>query len=408
METSSTFSVIYLGNLPLIDPEEGIVHDGSYYGSTDAENADALSGMTFDQLTQDSLQTWSADSFESYDSGGSQAAYNQDSAYAGTDTFNITDASGVTSTHGFDAVAVYEAKIVYADGSQSTGEIVVAQDTDGNTWVVPPSTYTPEAEMLDDGIQAIEIVKPTGINASGLYYQRAVLNNIETVPCFCPGTLVETPEGPRAIETLKVGDLVFTRDRGAQVIRWIGARVVSKEAVEKKPSLKPIVIAKGTLGAGSPARDLVVSPQHRILLRSRVVERMASEKEVLVAATALTEVEGISRIKNTGATWYYHLLFDAHEIILANGAEVESLFPGPVALRSVGPQNFLKIVASCPHLLDQNVHFAPARCVIEGRKARKLAQRHQVNGRFLVEHSTLPFGVQSAQQRLGQDFVHGV
>lgn len=391
METSSTFSVIYLGNLPSVDPEEGMIYDGYYYESAEAENADALSGMTFENLTQDSLQTWSADSFESDDPSGDVSTYNQDSTFAGTDTFNITDADGVTTTHGFDAVVVYQATITYADGSQSTGEIVVAQDTEGNTWVVPPSTYTPDAEMLDGDIKAIEIIKPTGTAASGLYYQRAVLNDIGTVPCFCPGTFLETPDGPRAIESLQAGDLVLTRDRGAQEIRWIGERVVPAEVLATSPALGPVLIEKGALSENSPVHDLLVSPQHRILLRSRVVQRMLNTGEVLVPAAALTAVSGISRVSMNATVRYYHVLFDHHEVVLANGAETESLFPGPVALASVGPRNFLRIVVSCPHILDQSARPISARTIVKGRKARKLAQRHEVNGRLLVEDATRVF-----------------
>lgn len=385
MDTSSTFSVVYLGNLPSLDPEEGEVYNGIYYENADAENADALSGMKFDNFTQDNVQTWSPDSFASYDPALDQATYNQDNAYAGTDTFNITDSTGSTTTHGFDCVVVYKATVTYADGSQSTGEIVVVQDTGGDTWVVPPSAYTADAEMLDGDIQSIDIIEPTGTAASGLYYERAVINNIGTVPCFCAGTLIDTPSGSRSIETLRAGDFVLTRDRGAQQIRWIGARSVSKEDLAKTPSLNPILIEKGALSTNVPARDLMVSPQHRMLLRSRVVERMFDESEVLVAAAALTDVAGISRISMNDTVRYYHILLDNHEVILANGAETESLFPGPVALRAVGPQNFLEIVVSCPQVLEPHGYAVPARHIVKGRRARKLAKRHQMNGRLLVE-----------------------
>ena len=44
-----------------------------------------------------------------------------------------------------------------------------------------------------------------------------------TAPCFTAGTLIETPRGAVAIETLQVGDRVMTLDRGPQPLRWIGA-----------------------------------------------------------------------------------------------------------------------------------------------------------------------------------------
>ncbi|MEZ5716615.1 MAG: Hint domain-containing protein [Paracoccaceae bacterium] len=73
--------------------------------------------------------------------------------------------------------------------------------------------------------------------------------------CFARGTLIETPAGPQAIETLKAGDLVNTLDAGPQTIRWIGGH--SSAAIGPNA---PIRIKAGTLGN---VRDLWVSQNHR-------------------------------------------------------------------------------------------------------------------------------------------------
>lgn len=80
------------------------------------------------------------------------------------------------------------------------------------------------------------------------------------IPCFLCGTMIETPQGPVAIEDLVPGDLVLTRDRGAQPLRWIGSRGLSGRELAAAPHLVPIRIRAGALAAGVPAADLLVSP----------------------------------------------------------------------------------------------------------------------------------------------------
>ena len=104
------------------------------------------------------------------------------------------------------------------------------------------------------------------------------------VPCFTSGTQIETPNGPRAVETLSVGDEVLTLDHGPQHIRWIGTRHLSRDDLIAKHKLLPVRIKAGALGNGLPHRDLLVSPQHRMLVRSAIAVRMFDAKEVLVPA----------------------------------------------------------------------------------------------------------------------------
>ena len=89
------------------------------------------------------------------------------------------------------------------------------------------------------------------------------------VTCFARGTRIETPRGAVAVEDLRPGDLVLTRDRGAQPLRWVGSSRVDGGTLASTPRLRPIRIRAGALGRHAPAQDLLVSPQHRILVRRR-------------------------------------------------------------------------------------------------------------------------------------------
>ena len=204
----------------------------------------------------------------------------------------------------------------------------------------------------------------------------------KAAPCFSRGTLIETDHGPVAIEKLAVGDLVVTRDHGLQPIRWIGSRLLSGAALTE--NLRPVLIRRHALGDNAPSADLLVSPQHRILVRSAIAQRMFGTDEVLVAAKQLCQMDGIDIVEGLPAVEYFHMLFDRHEVVISNGAETESFFTGPVALESVGPQARAEILTIFPELADCDHRPVAARTLVPGRLGRKLAARHAHNGRPLV------------------------
>lgn len=147
--------------------------------------------------------------------------------------------------------------------------------------------------------------------------------------CFVSGTLIETQNGPKAIETLTTGDMVLTRDAGYQPLRWLG-----KTAAAAQGDLAPIVISKGTLGN---AIDLVVSPQHAVLVEDWRAELLYGVPDVLIRAKDLLGHDGIYR-KPGGIVTYCHLLFDAHQLVKAGGIWSESLYPGEMTRDMVCPQ----------------------------------------------------------------------
>ncbi len=141
-----------------------------------------------------------------------------------------------------------------------------------------------------------------------------------SVPCFVSGTLIQTPEGERAVETLQPGDLVITHDDGPQPIRWVGHRKVAALG-----SLAPIRIKANTFG---DHRTLMLSPQHRILIRDGLAELLFGESEVLVAAKDLVNDRSI-RVQEGGEVDYVHILFDKHQVVFSEGLATESFLPGP-------------------------------------------------------------------------------
>lgn len=164
------------------------------------------------------------------------------------------------------------------------------------------------------------------------------------VPCFLAGTRIETPGGPRAVEDLRAGDRVLTLDHGAQPIRWIGRSMVCGLG-----PLAPIRIAAGTYGN---RRDLCVSPNHRLFLRSVAAELHFGAHEVLVPAKFLIDgarVRPAPRLK----AMYLHLLLDRHEAVFSEGIASESLFAGAVDQGVLDAAAVADLRVACPELVHR-------------------------------------------------------
>ena len=138
-------------------------------------------------------------------------------------------------------------------------------------------------------------------------------------PCFTPGALIETPNGLRLIETLQQGDMVNTLDHGPQPLLWIGRQKARAVGV-----FAPVRFDVGAIGNTTP---ITVSQQHRMMLSGWQAELYYGLPEVFVAAKHLVDGDTI-QIRPGGMVEYIHLLFERHEVVMADGVPSESYYPG--------------------------------------------------------------------------------
>ncbi|WP_022706546.1 Hint domain-containing protein [Paracoccus zeaxanthinifaciens] len=199
--------------------------------------------------------------------------------------------------------------------------------------------------------------------------------------CLTRGTMLRTPAGEVAVETLRPGDLVETLDDGPQPLRLMLSRRIGPVELARHDDLRPVRIAADAMAPGQPAADLHVSPQHRMLVRSRVAARMFGGPEVLVAARKLTELPGIDSDERATEVEYFHLVFDDHQVVFANGAPTESFYPGPMGLAALSPEARAEFEAVFPDFGGMR----PARPIPPGGRQRGLVRRHARNGRPLNE-----------------------
>ena len=141
----------------------------------------------------------------------------------------------------------------------------------------------------------------------------------QNIPSFTPGIVIATPKGERLVEDLQIGDRVITRANGLQEIRWTGRRDLQGAELMQEPQLKPVLIRASSLGRGLSERDLLVSPNHRVLINNEKTALYFEDREVLVSAKYLTDLDGVDAV-DTGAISYVHFMFDQHEVVPSNGS----------------------------------------------------------------------------------------
>ena len=170
------------------------------------------------------------------------------------------------------------------------------------------------------------------------------------VICFTPGTRIATPTGPRLIEELREGDKVQTRDSGPQEIQWIGQRRMTGARLFVMPHLRPIRMRVGALGIDRPDAELLVSPEHRMLLRGPTAQALFNTDEVLVPARDLVNDSTIMVDLTLREVTYVHIMLPSHQILWANGIETESFHPAHAALSALAETDRRRLLQRMPEI----------------------------------------------------------
>ncbi len=261
--------------------------------------------------------------------------------------------------------------INFTSGGNHT--IVGGEDADGQDIDVldltglDKSLYT----LTKDGPESGKIVfRDTHGNVTGTTTYSEIE---EIVICFTPGTRIATRRGEIPVQQLKVDDQVITRDNGLQPVRWIGRRNLSRADLAATPDFNPIVIRAGALGNNLPQWDMAVSPNHRMLVTSNQAEVMFSEREVLVAAKHLVGLDGVEQTRPARVS-YIHVMFDHHEVVLADGAWAESFQPGEHSMAGILSEQRDEILALFPELQKPEglSGYVAARRLLRAHEARLL------------------------------------
>ncbi|MEM6619315.1 MAG: Hint domain-containing protein [Pseudomonadota bacterium] len=267
------------------------------------------------------------------------------------DVFNVRltdpDGSGANNTE------------AYALTNDDTGEVVDFYDLGGGTTEITAT----EGPALGATSRNIPLPTVPDLSTYSVQFNQPNPDQVELAAlsrsssgmvCFGAGTRVATPGGWRRVEDLAPGDLVETLDAGARPLAWVARRTVRAYG-----PLAPVIISEGALGN---VRPLVVSPQHRMLVKGWRAEMLFGEHEVLVAAQHLIDGRDVVR-REGGRVTYVHLLFDRHQLVFAEGSAAESFHPGDHTLNHMPDAARAELFAVFPGLA-QGAH-------VYGRIARR-------------------------------------
>ncbi|WP_439526656.1 Hint domain-containing protein [Roseovarius mucosus] len=255
--------------------------------------------------------------------------------------------------------------VIETPAEAGTGTITIVggegAETNGDTLFLSPEARKADITFTNTDDAA------GGLSGSFTLSDGTVVNfsEIENIICFTPGIRLLTPHGERAVESLRAGDLVITRDHGPQAIRWIGRRTVPGTG-----RFAPVRVAAHVLDGGRA--PLLVSPQHRFLFTGYKAELLFGCDEVLIAARHL--VDGLAVTQEDQATvTYIHVMFDRHEVIYAEGAATESFHAGDIGISAITDQAREEMFAIFPELRSNpNAYGDTARPCLKRHEARLL------------------------------------
>ncbi|MBE1282365.1 MAG: type I secretion protein [Rhodobacteraceae bacterium] len=316
------------------------------------EDSDLIFGNSgddqlFGEAGNDGVQGGTGDDFISGGAGGDILVGGEgDDTITGDNDIVGDTADLIFGNEGDDTFINNSQGDIITGGEDADGLDIDTLDLRGTAIAANPGgTLTVEYDATDPEAGVVRY-----FDAAGTETGTVTFSEIEVViPCFTPGTLIATPKGERRVEDLKVGDRVITRDNGIQAIRWLGKRTLNSSELLRASHLQPVLIRQGALGNGLPERDMMVSPNHRVLVANDKTALYFEEREVLVAAKHLTGLEGVDRVEISSVT-YIHFMFEQHEVVLSDGAWTESFQPGDQTLDGLGNAQRNEIFELFPEL----------------------------------------------------------
>ncbi|SDW15472.1 Hint domain-containing protein [Ruegeria halocynthiae] len=337
---------------------------------------------------------------------GTEVEVGQESLYfSGGDTSNLAieldGNAGVTSVvqQSFSVSGDNRSATLSFDlGARNTGGItadpVLVEVLDSSNNVIFTQTVTPTSvgsfsrvefdfDFGDEGTYTLRFTEQGSNNSLG-----TILDNISLMVCFTSGTKILTPEGEVDIDDLKVGDLVITLDGEPQVIQWIGSKKLRRSGLRANPKMRPVMVRQDALGPGIPKADLLVSPQHRLMVRSKVAQRVLGDFEALIPARKLTRLPGVEVVDTCDEVEYFHFALEQHSIVVAHRAYTESLYFGPEALKMLDADAVEELTFLFPEHFIEQASPMPARAMHSHRKhIDRLCDRLIQNSKPAVELS---------------------
>lgn len=168
---------------------------------------------------------------------------------------------------------------------------------------------------------------------------------------FAHGALINTAEGAVAVEDLVPGMEIVTARGDTATLRWVGAITMIPGAPSSNETPQRLYrVTADALGLGRPAADVTFGPAARLLNRDPSIRNALGTEAALAPVAAQEDGCAVIALNPVSPVRVYHLAFDSHQIITANGVEVESYHPGPDAHYSMSQELREMFVGLFPHI----------------------------------------------------------
>ena len=306
---------VYLSGVDVTLENSGTISGGHGAVYLEASGTNRLivdAGAAFDGVVV--AQATAANTLELSAARGAGAIQGFGSQYQGFQTVTIDsgatwDIAGTVAGFNGTTIAGFGShdRLDLTDLTFDAGDTVTL-DSGSDLLTIKDAGGTVLATVQLDGSVSGDLFKLVSDGNGGTFAEES-----DYAACYCRGTHIRTPGREVAVEDLRIGDLVLTAGGEALPLKWIGRRFYRDWLAVGNADVQPILFKAGSLADGVPARDLYVSPEHAMYLDG-----------MLVPARHL--VNGVSILKMAGmdAVDYFHLEFDRHVVILAEGAMAES------------------------------------------------------------------------------------
>lgn len=235
------------------------------------------------------------------------------------------------------------------DYQNTTGrnEVEVQQPLADSGFVVTNGAQVYPVALLEQGTSAVPLVVfPEGLPPRGTELWVSSCSPVRLRPNrhphlngptgFLKGSQVMTDLGTVAVENLRAGDLVVTRDAGLQPVIWTGAQRLGGGRLMAMPSLRPVCLRAGVFGQDGQD-DLYVAPRLRVLMSDIAAQDLFQQDTALSRAADLIDDAGVCPLYHATQATYFAVLLRTHQILQVNGFEVESLHPAELSPQYVHP-----------------------------------------------------------------------
>jgi len=295
-------------------------NSGSVEASGTLDFGGSTTGLTFTALGSAGLTDFVIDS-------GAELILDKNATISSGNTIDFLGAGtlaignlGSAASGDFNSTHTFLATVngVVANGSQSSAsvfDLLNAGSVTVSSSVLAAGGNT--TLTVNDNSQTYTIIATgTSISATQLHTATDGNGGLLFWVCYAAGTRILADQGEIAVEDIAAGDRVVTLQNGEPVlqpVKWVGSRHLDLTRHPKPETAAPIRIARDAFGENQPHRDLVVSPDHGLLVDGKLIPA-----KLLINGTTIIQDRSVKSVT------YYHIELDRHAILLAEGLPAES------------------------------------------------------------------------------------